>query len=224
MARLAENQKEIAQLRSQLQEKQVPDIYSEQVTILQAELKQQDSYFTKQEKVYLDQIEQLSDEVKRLRQDNYSNSDQVDQMVKMAAEMKRNNQALIKDNQKLQAQIHATEKQLLVAEQQLHILNKKVPFMPQQNQTQRSDYQSQDNFKSLPEIMTRRSSVNGLETQLNNIKRPSSRISDGIQSQPVLSDPNPISNPYDGVRPMNYKRPTVMFKSLLTKPTSAVRS
>ena len=130
MARLAENQKEIAQLRSQLQEKQVPDIYSEQVAILQAELKQQDSYFTKQEKVYLDQIEQLSDEVKRLRQDNYSNSDQVDQMVKMAAEMKRNNQALIKDNQKLQAQIHATEKQLLVAEKQLHILNKKVPFMP----------------------------------------------------------------------------------------------
>ena len=130
MARLAENQKEIAQLRSQLQEKQVPDIYSEQVAILQAELKQQDSYFTKQEKVYLDQIEQLSDEVKRLRQDSYSNNDQVDQMVKMAADMKRNNQALIKDNQKLQAQIHATEKQLLVAEQQLHILNKKVPFMP----------------------------------------------------------------------------------------------
>lgn len=49
----------------------------------------------------LDQIEQLSDEVKRLRQDSLNTSEQVDDMVKMAAEMKRNNHALIKDNQKL---------------------------------------------------------------------------------------------------------------------------
>jgi hypothetical protein len=42
---------------------------------LQAELKQQDTYFSNQEKVYLDQIEQLTDEVKRLRMEVYGGSD-----------------------------------------------------------------------------------------------------------------------------------------------------
>jgi hypothetical protein len=45
------------------------------VAILQAELKQQDAYFSNQEKVYLDQIEQLTDEVKRLRMEVYGGSD-----------------------------------------------------------------------------------------------------------------------------------------------------
>lgn len=80
------------------------------MAILQAELKQQDTYFNTQEKVYLEQIEQLSDEVKRLRMENQTGSEQVDEMIRLASEMKRNNQNLIKDKQKVYTQLNATEK------------------------------------------------------------------------------------------------------------------
>ena len=140
----------------------------------------------------------------------YGGSDQVDEMVRMAAEMKRNNQNLIKEKQKLQTQLHATEKQLLIAESELRILNKQVPFQLYQS-TQSTVKSREDKTTSLPNIKTTRSSISIGESVLRDGPRPNSRLSDSRFNQRTIEMPNP----YDGVPPMSRKRPVKKFKSLL---------
>lgn len=98
----------------------------------------------------------------------------------------------------------------MIAEQELRILNGRVPFQQHQS-TQSSVINEEAKQMSLPIIKTQRSSISINEGMLQDTKRPNSRLSDSRFNPRTIETPSP----YDGFPPMNQRRPVKEFKSLM---------